>query len=297
MENLAGKVAFITGGVSGIGLGIAKAFAGAGMKIVLGYRRQDHLEQALEWFARHPGYPVHSVRLDVTDREDWARAADAAEAAFGKIHVLVNNAGVSLIGPMEQATYDDWDWIMAVNFGGVVNGLVTCLPRIMRHGEGGHIVNVSSMAAFLAPGDVGLYAASKFAVRGLTEALRPSLARHEIGVSLLAPGLTQSNIHHSAAGRPAEFANTAYTADPEFEQQFSAMMAIGMDPDEVGVKTLAGVRQNKGLIFSHPEFREELREMFDEILAAFPDEPVPPARLAIEDHRRAAKKAAGGALS
>jgi len=292
METVKGKTAVITGGVSGIGLGVAKAFAGAGMNLALTYRREDHRDSALAWFSERGFGNVQMVRLDVTDRPGFERAADEIEARFGHVHVLCNNAGMSVFGPMDEATYEDWDWVLGVNLGGVVNGLVTFLPRMKRHGEGGHVINVSSMAAYLAPMEVGLYTTAKFAVRGLTEALRPNLRRHGIGVSLMCPGLTRSNIHESALGRPERFAHTAYPVDPATLNQFGQMMALGMDPDEVGRKTLEGMLRDDPLIFSHPEFVDELREMFDEILDAFPKEVAPAERLAIEDGRRAAKKKA-----
>jgi len=144
MQNLAGKTAFVTGGASGIGLGIAKALAGAGMNVVIADIRDDHLAKA----GAELGNPMRmlALRLDVTDRQDFARAADAAEARFGKIHLLCNNAGVAVVGPTALATYADWDWVMGVNLGGTINGIVTILPRIRRHGEGGHIVNTASMS-------------------------------------------------------------------------------------------------------------------------------------------------------
>jgi NAD(P)-dependent dehydrogenase (short-subunit alcohol dehydrogenase family) len=297
MKNVVGRTAVITGGVSGIGLGVAKAFAAAGMNLALTYRREDHRDSALAWFREHGYANVRMVKLDVTDREGFLRAADDIEAAFGEIHVLCNNAGMSIMGPMDEATYDDWDWVLNVNLGGVINGLVTFLPRIKRHGQGGHIINVASMAAYLAVKDVGLYTTTKFAVRGLTEALRQNVRQHGIGVSLMCPGLTRSNIHESALGRPDRYADTAHPVDVGLVGQFGQMMALGMDPDEVGRKTLNGMLRDDPVIFTHPEFREELRESFEQIVAAFPDEPAPPERVALEEGRRAAKRRALGEQS
>jgi NAD(P)-dependent dehydrogenase (short-subunit alcohol dehydrogenase family) len=289
MKEVAGKVAFITGGVSGIGLGIAKAFALAGMKVVITWRRQDHLDQAMSWFKARPQLAVHAIKLDVTDREGMKRAAEETVRVFGKVHVLCNNAGISVFGPMDEATYKDWEWIMGVNFGGVVNGLVSFLPYIKAHGEGGHVVNVASMAAFLAGPQAGIYTTSKFAVRGLTECLRYNLARYDIGVSLMCPGLTKSNIHEAALHRPDEFSHTAFPVDPGLVQQLEELHSSGMDPLEVGEKTLRGMQRNDLYIFSHPEFEEEFREIFDAILAALPDEEPDPRRLPIEEMRRRAK--------
>src|SRR5215467_14121557 len=176
-----GKTALITGGVSGIGFGIARAFAAAGLDLVLTYRNAAYRDQARDWFAQH-GHPLpRFFELDVTDRGRWR---DVAEAV-GPVHILVNNAGVSVFGPTDEASFADYDWIMGVNFGGVVNGLVTFIPRIKALGAGGHIVNVASMAAYLPGPQAGIYTASKYAVRGLTECLRFNLAPHGIGVSLM----------------------------------------------------------------------------------------------------------------
>src|SRR5258708_2991728 len=143
--NWQGKTAFITGGVSGIGFGIARALSAAGIKLILSYRNADYRAEAERWF-EGSGRPVpRFVALDVTDRRRWAQVA----AECGPIHILVNNAGVSVFGPTDEASYSDYDWIMGVNFGGVVNGLVTFIPRMKAHAQGGHIVNVASMAAYL----------------------------------------------------------------------------------------------------------------------------------------------------
>src|ERR1700733_8107524 len=131
MQDLAGRTAFVTGGASGIGLGIAKALSGAGMNVVIADIRDDHLQAAKDEL----GEPTRTLalKLDVTDRKNFARAADAAEARFGKIHVLCNNAGVAVVGPTALATFADWDWVLGGNLGGTVKGIVTVLPRINRH--------------------------------------------------------------------------------------------------------------------------------------------------------------------
>ena len=148
------------------------------------------------------------VPLDVADRAAWAAARETVEREFGKLHILVNNAGISVFGPMDRATYADWDWILGVNLGGVINGLATFLPHMEAHGETGHVVNVASMAAFLAGPQAGIYTTSKFAVRGLTESLRYTLAPTALGVSLMCPGLIDTNAYASALKRPAEYAES-----------------------------------------------------------------------------------------
>ena len=149
MQDLPGKTAFVTGGASGIGLGIAKALLGAGMNVVIADIRDDHLAAATEEL----GSPEHvlALKLDVTDRAAYARAADAAEARFRKIHILCNNAGVAVVGPTELATFADWDWVMGVNLGGTINGIVTLLPRIKHHGEGGSTSSIPPPMSGLMP--------------------------------------------------------------------------------------------------------------------------------------------------
>jgi NAD(P)-dependent dehydrogenase (short-subunit alcohol dehydrogenase family) len=284
VRDLDGKVAFITGGVSGIGLGIAKAFCSAGMKVAITYRRQEHLDAALDDLRGH-GNAVHGIRLDVTDRQAVRAAADETERVFGEIHVLCNNAGVNLLGPMEEATYDDWDWILGVNLGGVINVLKEFLPKVLSHGKGGHVVNVASMASFIAGPGYGVYATSKFAVRGLTETLRLNLARHGIGVSLLCPGLTKSRIYEAPLHRPENLSNSGVRVDDAFLRRLASAHAVGMDADEVGRKVLAGMLRNDLYVFSHPEFREEVRELGDEVLRSFPDEEPDPQRMTYERMR------------
>ncbi|MEH3107255.1 MAG: SDR family NAD(P)-dependent oxidoreductase [Sphingomonas fennica] len=289
----AGKVAFVSAGVSGIGLGIAQALGRAGVRLALSYRNEAHRDRAAGWFAGEGLEAPLFVPLDVTDRAGFAAAADAVEARFGAVHLLVNNAGVSVFGPTDTATYADYDWIMGVNFGGVVNGLVSFVPKIKAHGEGGHVVNVASMAAFLPGPQAGIYTASKFAVRGLTESLRYNLAPHGIGVSLMCPGLTRTNAWDSALRRPAAFADSGFEAPAPGElERFGTAFEAGMDPLVVGEKTLAGIRANAPLILTHPEFAEDFREIYEASVAALPDEPVPPARQEIERLRRAAMASA-----
>ena len=287
--DLKGKTALITGGVSGIGFGIARAFSAAGIDLVLTYRNAGYREEAAAWFRQQQRPLPRFIALDVTDRERWREVAEEA----GPVHILVNNAGVSVFGPTDAASYADYDWIMGVNFGGVVNGLVTFIPRIKALGEGGHIVNVASMAAYLPGPQAGIYTASKYAVRGLTECLRFNLAPYGIGVSLMCPGLTRTNAWDSALKRPSRFAASGFAPAERAElERFGEAFEAGMDPLEVGQKTLGGILENRPVIFSHPEFAEDFDEIHRACRAALPQEPIPEGRLRIERLRRAAMRAA-----
>ena len=136
MADVEGKVAFVTGGSSGIGLGIARAFADAGMKVIIGYRTKGHLDEAMKYF-EGASDRVHAVNVDVTDRPGMEAAAAESERVFGKVHVLVNNAGVMVPTSLSTTTYADWDFVIGVNLAGVFNGVHAFLPCIQGHGEGG----------------------------------------------------------------------------------------------------------------------------------------------------------------
>ena len=292
-----GRVAFVTGAVTGIGLGVAQAFADAGMKLALSYRNEDDRAATEAWFASK-GYeqPLYCM-LDVTARARFAEVADEVERHFGEVHVLVNNAGVSVFGPTDEASYDDYDWIMGVNFGGVVNGLVSFLPKLKASTGRRHVVNIASMAAFLPGPQAGIYTASKFAVRGLTESLRYNLAPHGIGCSLCCPALTRTNAWTSALKRPEGFGDSGFPDVPKEQlEQFGTAFAEGMDPYEVGTKILAGMTEQKGLILTHPEHGPDFEEVHAAVMAALPIEDAPPGRLKIEQLRRDAMKAAEAGL-
>jgi NAD(P)-dependent dehydrogenase (short-subunit alcohol dehydrogenase family) len=292
-----GRVAFVTGAVTGIGLGVAQAFADAGMRLALSYRNADDKARAAEWFAGKGYEQPLFLKLDVTDRARFAEVADEVVSRFGEVHVLVNNAGVSVFGPTDEASYDDFDWIMGVNFGGVVNGLVSFLPKIKASHGRRHVVNVASMAAFLPGPQAGIYTASKFAVRGLTESLRYNLAPHRIGCSLCCPALTRTNAWTSALKRPDSFGNSGFAPARAGElEQFGTAFEEGMDPYEVGAKILNGMTEQRGLILTHPEHGPDFEEIHAAIMAALPQEEAPPGRLKIEQLRREAMKAAEAGL-
>ncbi|MFO1401233.1 MAG: SDR family NAD(P)-dependent oxidoreductase [Steroidobacteraceae bacterium] len=213
MKDVAGKTAFITGGASGMGLGMARVWAAAGMNVVIADIRQEALDAARAGFPA--GQKVHALRLDVTDRARWVAAAEEAERAFGKVHVLSLNAGVGVVGPMQTATYKDWDFCLGVNVGGVVNGLVTMLPRMLAHGESGHVVATSSTGGFSAVGGAGLYCTSKFAVAGMMESLATDLKGTPIGVSVFFPGPVQTSLGQTTdPTRPSHLKNEPGEAPP-----------------------------------------------------------------------------------
>jgi NAD(P)-dependent dehydrogenase (short-subunit alcohol dehydrogenase family) len=270
VESVEGRTAFITGGASGIGLGMAKAFIAAGMNVVIADLRPDRIQTAMEDLGRRP---THAIELDVTDRDGFARAADEGESVFGNVHVLCNNAGIGILGSATDARYDDWDWGLGVLLGGVVNGIQTFLPRMRAHREGGHIVNTSSMAAVVPVPGAAIYTTAKAAVVALSESLRSDLAEEPIGVSAFCPGPVQTNIREGGRMRPERYRDSGYL---ELERQLEERpnSPLWMDPLECGERVLAGIRRDDLYIFTHPEFREGADERFRAMLASFPDEPL-----------------------
>jgi NAD(P)-dependent dehydrogenase (short-subunit alcohol dehydrogenase family) len=278
MKDVEGKVAFVTGGSSGIGRGITLAFARAGMHVVATGRRPQHLQESAALFAAE-GLDVVTMQLDVTDAEAVAQAAAATEERFGRVHVLVNNAGIGIIGPVAQAKQADWDWIIDVNIKGVAHGLQAFLPRIRAHGEGGHIVNTASMGGLL-PVSAGLYCLTKAGLIALSETLHIELAPENIGVSAYIPGPVHSNLGSSSAARPDQYADTGYPPRPPRDPSQPPPRLPYMSNEEAGERVLAGVRRNDLFILTHPEFREGVRERAEALINAFPDEPINEERAA-----------------
>ncbi len=269
MKDLKGRTAFVTGGASGIGLGMTQCFLREGMNVVVADLSDEHLEKARAQLAGH-GARVHFLKLDVADRGQMMRAADEAEAVFGKVHVLCNNAGVSSPIPMDEAAYEDWDWILGVNLQGVINGIVTFVPRLKRHGEGGHIVNTSSIAGLVpAPAWGGIYTTSKFAVHGLSGSLRLSVGKHNIGVSVLCPGATKSDVRRSELLRP-ERLRTQQRAP----HAMPSLQEIGIEPVALGERVVRAIRRNEFYVIAHAENKAHVQAFAEAMLRAFPDEVV-----------------------
>ena len=256
--NLSGKNVFITGGGGGIGGGMAQAFAERGARIVLA---DINLAYAQEEAASLPaGTEVHVVELDVGSLESWRAAREAAESRFGPVDVLCNNAGISPgFKPLLDMKPAEFDRLMTINVTGVYNGIITFAPSMVERGVG-HIVNTSSMNGLTPFGSFAAYSASKFAVLGLSDALREELAAAGVGVSTLFPGLTRSRMAESDAGSAA--------SDPD---RLAAIRANMMDPVWLGRAVVRAVEGNEPYIVTHPEYRPGLEERHERILAAFGD--------------------------
>jgi NAD(P)-dependent dehydrogenase (short-subunit alcohol dehydrogenase family) len=266
MEEFSGKVAFITGGASGIGLGMARAFAERGMKLVLADIEQGALESAADEL-RAAGAEVSAVVCDVSDYASVEAAADQAYDAFGKVHVVCNNAGVSPVGALDECSAEDWEWIIGVNLMGVVHGIRALVPRMKAQGEGGHVVNTSSIAGMVALPTLGMYTATKYAVVGISETLKGELLPFDIGVSVLCPAFVRTQLAGGARNRPDRLG--AGGEAPEFMVQ---ALEAGMDPLDVGRMVVGAIEKNELYIFTHADSKLGFQIRADMILQAFPTE-------------------------
>ena len=261
------KVAYITGGSSGIGLGIARALHDAGARVILGNLNDSQFAHALKSFPeRDPR--VRTIVHDVLDRDGWERKADEIEKLFGPVHILVNNAGVGRLPDVIAGTLKDWDWGMGVNFWGPLCGVRTFVPRMLSHRQGSHIVTTSSTDGVLF-GTGNVYAVTKMAVSGLMEALRHQLRGTNIGTSNLCPGATTTNIAQSPTYRPESFRNpepatvpapvagapAAVPAPPQPRPDSTPLWARPQDPLTVGRLVVNGILNNDMWIFPAPEYR------------------------------------------
>jgi NAD(P)-dependent dehydrogenase (short-subunit alcohol dehydrogenase family) len=256
LKDLKGKTIYITGGNTGIGLGIGRAAANAGMNVVMGYIQDDQVEPALSLYKPEQKSRVIAIRHDVTDRAGWVKTLAEINAKFGNLHLLVNNAGIKTLRQASQVEAGGWDSAVAVNFTGIYNGCAAVIPHMLAHGEGSHIITTASMGGILPGVSAGVYTATKFAAFGIMEALRVELMGSNIGTSVYSPGGVSTDNMLSDAG------------------QSVAMM----DPLEAGERVLNGVINNDLFVFTHPEFKPGMQQRFDAILASVPEEPFPEAR-------------------
>ena len=248
MTDIAGKTAFITGGANGIGLGIARALAGRGANLMLVDLNEEALVAARAEFEGH-NVKVETAVCDVAHAEAVKDAAERAVSAHGKVHIIVNNAGVALAGEAGDIALEDWRWIVDINLMGVIYGVESLVPHIKAHGEGGHIVNVASMAGHVAMPGMAPYHATKYAVVGYSEALRAELAQHNIGVSALCPGWVNTSIHTSAARRPSG----GVDLEGDEAKMMAEIIGNGLATKTVGEWTADCIEANRMHIFTHEE--------------------------------------------
>ncbi len=249
-----GRVAVITGAASGIGAAMAQAFSSRGARLVLADIDEPALLEAAAEL-RAAGAEAEAIPTDVTDADSVEALAEAAVSVFGGVHLVCNNAGVALQGPLVEATLNDWRYGLGVNLWGVVHGVRSFVPRLIAQGDGGHVVNTASMSGLVGMTGLGVYCASKFAVVGLTESLARELKPHGIGVSVLCPMVVDTPIgEHSERLRPPELRDEGRTP-PE-----AGPLAGGViSPGEVAVRVVSAIEAGRLYILTHPEQRELLR--------------------------------------
>jgi NAD(P)-dependent dehydrogenase (short-subunit alcohol dehydrogenase family) len=271
MREFKGKTAFVTGGASGIGLAMAKAFAERGMNVMLADVEQNALDSALKELNQY-GNHVRGIACDVADPGNVERAAQATFAGFGNVHILCNNAGVAAGGGIDAISVDNWRWVVDVNLMGVVYGVRSFLPHMRAHGEGGHIVNTASMAGMVSGLGFSPYHATKFAVVAMSEGLWPQLQPIGIGVSVLCPYFVRTNIGESGRNRQERYGRTPQL-DPNgpaaaMVAEIGRQIAAGLDPAEVAARVVAAIENGELYIFTHPNMRELVQGRFAAIEAA-----------------------------
>ncbi len=267
MRELAGKAAFVTGGASGIGLALGRALRQAGMKVMLADIEKAPLAAAVEDL-KSVGPDVRGVVCDVTDPGSVDHAAKMSYDAFGQVHVVCNNAGVLATGGIDNISLEEWRWVFDVNVMGVLHGVRAFLPHIRAHGEGGHIVNMASMAGMLSGQGFSPYSASKFAVVNMSEGLAMQLQPLGIGVSVACPGFVRTRIMEAERNRPTRHEGTAIAENASFGR-LSQLVQSGIDPSVVAHQVLSAIRNDELYVFTHPERRLEVKARSAAILAAF----------------------------
>ena len=278
VRELAGRTAFVTGGASGIGLALGRALAEAGMQIMLADIEPAPLATAVESL-KGIGPDVRGVVCDVADPGSVDHAAKMSFEAFGKVHLICNNAGVVSSGGIDNISLGEWRWVMDVNMMGVLHGIHAFLPHMRAHGEGGHILNTASMAGMLNRLGFSPYSASKFAVVSMSEGLATELKPLGIGVSVLCPGFVRTRIMESQRHRPQRY-GAALTADSKGAKnvtivKLTELVNAGIDPANVARRAVSAIRNDELYVFTHLERRSELDARFAAILAAFDNDRSP----------------------
>ncbi|HTV49943.1 MAG TPA: SDR family oxidoreductase [Steroidobacteraceae bacterium] len=283
LAQVEGKTAYISAASDGIGLGIARACSNAGMNVVIGYRNEKRLAAALPLFKK--GASVFPIKHDVVGREGWVQMLEAVKGKYGKLHVVVNNAGIKTFAKASEATPEQWQNSFDVDIGAIYHSVAVVLPHMKEHNEGGQFVATSSMSGLLPAVTAGVYTTSKFAVVGIMEALRIELEGTNVGTSVFCPGGVATD-NYLGTGEENPYLKELALSRPRppgmpagRRPNFGAAL---MTPLEAGERVVNGIRNNDLFILSHPEFKDGMMERFDAILTSVPDEAAPPERFPIE---------------
>jgi len=285
LADLKGKTVYVTAASDGIGLGIARACSNAGMNVVIGYRNDRRLAAALPLFNK--GAPVFPVQHDVVGRDGWVKLLDAVKGKYGKLHCVVNNAGIKTFAKASETPQEVWQNSIDVDLGAIYHSVNVILPHMKEHGEGGQFVATSSMSGLLPAVTAGVYTTLKFAVVGIMEALRIELEGTNIGTSVFCPGGVATD-NYIGSGEENPYLKELRASRPApppaagGAPRFANFAAAIMTPLEAGERVVNGIRNNDLFILSHPEFRGGMEERFNAILTSCPDEAAPAERYPIE---------------
>ena len=281
MKDLAGRVAVVTGGASGIGRGMAEAFADDGMKLVLADIEAEVLEKTVDALAAQ-GAEVIGVQCDVSDEASVASLREQTLNQYGAVHVLCNNAGVAggASGSLWEAALDDWNWVMGVNLMGVIHGIRSFVPAMIEQGGPAHVVNTSSIAGVIH--GAGIYGVTKHAVVALSEGLFSDFRIRQlpIGVSVLCPGWVRTNIMESERNRPEGPRPAPGDRSSEIEMMRKVVAELvdsGLDPKDVGKLVADSIRQERFYVFPHPHWSNMIENRMQSILQGRDPVNVPPA--------------------
>jgi|GEM_PF-43359 len=289
LRDVAGKTIYISAASDGIGLGIARACSNAGMNVVIGYRNEKRLAAALPLFKKDA--QVLPIKHDVVGRDGWVQMLGAVKRKYGKLHAVVNNAGIKTLRKASEATPEEWQSSFNVDLMAIAHSVAVVLPHMLEHNEGGQFVATASMSGLLPAVTAGVYTTMKFAVVGIMEALRIELEGTNIGTSVFCPGGVATDnyfgtgkenpyLEELARERPRPANVPGGRPRPRFNPD------VMMHPLEAGERVLNGIRNNDLFILSHPEFKDGMEERFNAILTSVPDEAFPPERLEIEAFTR-----------
>ncbi len=272
MRDFSGKTAFVTGGASGIGLALCRAFGKLGMNVAIADVEAEACAAAVESL-RRDGVGAIGAACDVSDRESVAEAAAKTLAEFGKVHILCNNAGVSRAGAIETIAASDWDWVIGVNLKGLIHGVQVFLPHIKAHGEHGHIVNTASMNGVAGAPLAGPYSATKFAAVGISEVLAAELEGSPIGVSVLCPSWVKTRMLDNGRNRPTRFGGPidldSDGANAERNKRYAKAMEHGLDPAEVARLVIAAIKGRRLYVFTHADCRADVERRFEMMMEGF----------------------------
>ncbi len=272
MKDFAGKTAFVTGGAGGIGFAMVRAFGRRGMKVAIADVEAETCAKAVATL-RAEGITAIGIACDVSDREQYAKAAERTFAEFGKVHILCNNAGVSRAGPIETIASSDWDWVIGVNLKGLIHGLQLFLPQMKADGEEGHIVNTASVNGVVGSALAGPYSATKFAVVGISEVLAAELKDTPIGVSVLCPSWVKTRMLDNGRNRPARHGGpivmASDTANAERNARYARALETGLDPAYVAHLVLSAIETRRLFVFTHADTRAAVEYCHELMMQGF----------------------------